>query len=192
MENKVHSSVVEHLEHYLGEISYGWSDDKSSYPIQVVSFNDQPASDIVTYATLGLSEVELTLPRARTIRQELVMSAHKSFSGEEIAGFILSCAERVLGRGRAVLRGEVIDPARPLINGATVSSVYATNPTPFPDGFAEFATVAPPVIFVLLVPITKGENLLINDEGWSWFEEMLESQDPDIWDLARNEQVLKQ
>lgn len=192
METKVLNSVVKHLEHYLGEISYGWSDDKSLHAIKVVSFKDQPTNDIVTYSTLGLSEMELALPRERQIRQELVLSAHTSFSGEEIAGFMLSCAEHIAEQGRAVLRGEVIDPSRPLIKGVTVSAVYATNPTPFSDGFSEFANVTPPVIFVLLIPITKGENLLIRNEGWSWFEEMLESQDPDIWDLARTDQVLKQ
>ena len=186
------NSVAEHLEHYLGKISYGWSDDKSLHTIQVVSFRNRPADDIVTYSTLGLSEVELALPRERKIRQELVMSAHASFRGEEIASFLLSCAERLSERSQAILRGEVINPARPLVKGATVSAVYATNPTPFDVGFAQFSNVAPPVIFVLLVPITSEEKTLIESEGWNWFEDMLELQDPDIWDLERSEQVLKQ
>lgn len=191
MGSKMLNSVAEHLEHYLGEVSYGWSDDKSSHKMQVVSFKKQPAEGIVTYSTLGLSEVELNLPRERKIRQELVISAHESFPSEEIAGLMLSCAEQLMDRGQAILRGGVIDPSRPLIKGATVSAVYATNPTPFDEGFAQFSNVTPSVVFVLLVPITSSERLLIEREGWNWFEDTLESQDPDIWDFSRCEQVVK-
>lgn len=185
------NSVIEHLEHYLGNISRGWS-DRSLPSIQVVNFKDQPMDGIVTYSTLGLSEMELALPGERKIRQELVMSAHSSFSEEEIAGIMFSCSEFLRERGRAVLRGEVIYPTRPLIKGSTVNAIYATNPTPFGDGFVEFSNVTPPVIFVLLVPITRNEDVLIKKEGWNWFEEMLEDQDPDIWNLKRIEQVMKQ
>ena len=185
------NSVAEHLEHYLGPISYGWSDDKSVSAFQVVSFENQPADNIITYSTLGLSEVELALPRERKIRQELVLSAYASTPAEEVASFLLSCADYLSDRGDAVLRGEVIDPSRPLVKGASVSAVYATNPTPFESGFSEFSNVTPPVIFVLLVPITGDEKSLIRSEGWNWFEDMLEAQDPDIWDFSRSEQVFK-
>jgi hypothetical protein len=186
------NSVAEHIEGYLGEISAGWSDTTSSHGIQVVSFRDQPMPSVTTYVTLGLSEVELALPRDRKIRQEIVVSAHDSFSGNDIAGFLLSLAEHIKVRGRAVLRGEVVGPWHPILKGATVNSVYVTNPTPFDDGFAEFYRVEPPVIFALLIPITEKEVSLVSNQGWNWFEEMLESQDPDIWDLNRVEQISMQ
>ena len=86
-------SVAEHLEHFLGNIVYGWADPSSTTNVQIVSFENQPIQGVLTYSTLGLSEIELSLPRGRTIRQELVMSAHASFSGEEIANFLMGCAE---------------------------------------------------------------------------------------------------
>ncbi|UMR30066.1 suppressor of fused domain protein [Massilia sp. MB5] len=184
-------SVTEHLEHYLGEICHGWSDDRSVHAFQVVSFKDQPVEGIVTYSTLGLSEMELALPRGSQIRQELVLSAHESIPAEEIVHLLLTCAERLGKRGKAVLRGEVIDLSRPLVRGATTRAVYATNPTPFDDGFAEFSHVNPPVIFVLLVPVTAAEAKLIGEEGWSRFEDWLEAQDPDIWDLSRTVEVCR-
>jgi hypothetical protein len=184
-----YSSVPEHIEGYLGKISAGWSDTASSHGIQVVSFKDQPAAGITTYVTLGLSEVVLDLPKDRKIRQELVVSALDSFSGDDIAGFLLSLAEHIKVRERAVLRGEVIGPSRPVLNGATVSAVYVTNPTPFDSHFSEFSNVEPPVIFALVVPITEKEASLVFSQGWNWFEDMLESQDPDIWDFKRMEQI---
>ncbi|GAB7126931.1 suppressor of fused domain protein [Silvimonas sp. JCM 19000] len=182
-------SVAEHIEGHLGPISSGWSDGASSHGIQVVCFKEQPIPGITTYVTLGLSENELDLPKGRKIRQELVVSANDSFAGGDVAAFLLSLAEHIKIRGRAVLRGEVIGPWRPLISNATVNAVYVTNPTPFDTGFAEFSGAELPVIFALLVPITTEEAGLVSDHGWSWFEDVLESQDPDVWNLIRAEQI---
>lgn len=189
MPTKNFGSVAEHIEGHLGSIAAGWSDDASPHKIQVASFNDQPMKGVTTYTTLGLSEDELDLPNERKIRQELVISANASFPGEEIARFLLSLAEHIKTTGRALLRGEVVGPSSPLVKGASVNAVYSTNPTPFDPGFAEFSSTYPPVIFVLLVPITPKEASLVSSQGWNWFEEMLEAQDPDIWDLTRIEQI---
>jgi hypothetical protein len=42
-----------------------------------------------------------------------------------------------------------------------------------------------------LVPITSAENDLLKTEGWNWFEDALEAQNPDIWDMAREEEITK-
>jgi len=70
-----------------------------------------------------------------------------------------------------------------------VDAIYATNPTPFDEGFAVFKGTEPPTLFVLLVPIAASEATLIAEKGWDWFESALESQNPDIWDLNRTERV---
>ncbi|WP_349433794.1 suppressor of fused domain protein [Pararhizobium sp. A13] len=182
------NSVPEHLEGYLGRISQGWSDADVDF-IQVVRFDDQPEKGIATYATLGLSEYELHLKGGKTIRQELLISAHTSLPSDDVASFLFCCAEHIKERSQAALRGELINPFRPLAAGATVSAVYATNPTPFDDGFAELSNVVPPVIFVLLVPIKAKEVALIGKCGWNWFEDSLEAQDPDIWDFKREQKI---
>lgn len=177
------------MERFLGTISEGWSDDVTGKFTKVLRFNDQPENGISTYATLGLSEDELDLRNGRTVRQELLLSVHASLPNNEIASFLHCCAERLKERGRAALRGEVIDFRCPLVDGATVSAVYATNPTPFDDGLAEFSNVSPPVIFALLVPITAKEVSLIGIHGWNWFENSLETQNPDIWDFKRDQEI---
>lgn len=183
-------SVIEHIEGYLGKISGGWCDRKVPGSIHVVTLKDQPIEGVTTYVTLGLSEFELSRPSGATIRQELVFSANNTFSAHDVAGFLLSLGEHLRERKRAVLRGEVIGPSRPLLCGTRVNAAYFTNPTPFDDGFAEFSNVDPPVIFALVVPLTNDEAKLISDHGWNWFEDELESQDPDIWDLNRKEEVV--
>jgi hypothetical protein len=176
------------MEGFLGTISEGWSGATGEFT-KVLRFDDQPENGIATYATLGLSEEELDLKNGRTVRQELLLSAHASLPNNEIASFLLYCAELIKERGRAALRGEVINLLYPLIDGATVSAVYATNPTPFDEGLAEFSNVSPPVIFALLVPITAKEVSLIGIHGWNWFETSLESQNPDIWDFKRDREI---
>lgn len=150
------NSVPEHMERFLGTISEGWSDANGKFT-KVLRFDDQPENGIATYATLGLSEYELDLKNGKTIRQELLLSTHASLPSKEVVGVLFYCAECIKERGRAVLRGEVINLIYPLFDDASVRAVYATNPTPFDEGLAEFSNISPPVIFVLLVPITAKE-----------------------------------
>lgn len=186
------TALPDHYERHLGEIARGWSDEKQTHGIQVVSFEGQPESGVRTFATLGLSRHVVHLSERRQIRQELLLSAHDSFSGDAVAGLILSLAEDVVARGKALLRGEVVGPGAPVIAGATVTAVYVTNPSPFDKSLTQFASASPPTVFAYLVPITSAESVLVQERGWSWFEDQLDQQNPDIWDLARTEEITGQ
>lgn len=183
------SSLPEHYERHLGRIVKGWSDDNRLHGVQVVCFEKQPEAGVTTYATLGLSRHIVELPGAKQVRQELLISANESFSSNAVAGLVLSLAELVLQRSRALLRGEVIGPATPVATGSTLSAVYVTNPSPFDDSLTRFVSESPPTVFAYLVPITEAEAGLVHEKGWRWFEDQLEQQNPDIWDLARTETV---
>jgi len=185
------ASVPEHYERHLGKIDRGWSDEKITHGIQVVSFKDQPQPGVTTFATLGLSRHALALSGTRQIRQELLVSANRMFPEAAVAAFVLSLAEHVIERGRGLLRGEVIGPSTPVIAGSTVTAVYVTNPSPFEKSLSEFVS-EPPTVFAYLIPITGAEASLVRDHGWRWFEDQLERQDPDIWDLSRSEEVRAQ
>lgn len=183
-------SMPEHLESYLGQIAHGWGVNDQSHGIQIVSFRDQPETGVKTFSTLGLSDFELALPKGRTIRQELLVCAEDSFPQDQVAAFLLSFAEYVLKRKQALLRGEVVGPWQPIVPGATVNAVYATNPTPFPEGFSPFEGSIPPTILVLLVPLTSREASLVAQHGWNWFEDALEEQNPNVWNLKRADEVV--
>lgn len=183
------TSLPAHYEEHLGEITRGWSDDTRQHGIQVVSFDGQPEADVRTYATLGLSRHIVDLSEARQIRQELLMSANIAFSPDAAAGLVLSLAEHVLRRGKALLRGEVIGPDAPVIAGSMLTAIYVTNPSPFAKSLTEFVSEPPATVFAYLIPITEAEAALVRERGWSWFEEELERQNPDIWDLGRAETI---
>lgn len=182
-------SLPEHYEQHLGRIVKGWSDEKRMHGIQVVCFENQPEAGVVTYATLGLGRHVVELPGSKYIRQELLISANESFSPDALAGLVLSLAEHVLQRSGALLRGEVIGPGAPVIAGSTLSAIYVTNPSPFDDALTEFVSELPTTVFAYLIPITQSEAAFIHEKGWQWFEDQLEQQNPDIWDLARTEAI---
>lgn len=183
------SSLPEHYEQYLGRIAKGWSDDKRMHGIQVICFENQPEAGVMTYATLGLSRHIVDLLGKKQIRQELLISANESFPSDAVAGLMLSLAEHVLQRGKALLRGEVIGPGTPIVTGSTLSALYVTNPSPFDDALTRFTSESPATVFAYLVPVTELEAALVHEKGWRWFEDQLERQNPDIWNLVRTETV---
>lgn len=191
MANKKLTPLPGHYERQLGEIARGWSDEKQVHGIQIVSFKGQPESGVTTFATLGLSKYVLNLSGTRQIRQELLVSANDAFSSDAVAGLVLSLAERVALRGKALLLGEVIGPGDPVIAGSTLTAVYVTNPSPFAKSLTEFVSEPPATVFAYLAPITAAESSLVRQHGWSWFETQIEEQNPDIWDLSRSEELVR-
>jgi antitoxin YqcF len=177
-----------HYEKHLGLIAKGWSDKESEYGVYVVSFNDIPDNGVITFATLGLSSYSFPTGQGAGIKQELLISVEQSFDSDRVASFLMFLAEHIVIRNKAVLRGEVIDPARPIIAGASSTAVYATNPSPFGDEFMNFRC-DPSLVFVYLIAISGAEAELIRRRGWRWFEDRLESEDPNIWNLCRTEEI---
>jgi antitoxin YqcF len=188
MNANIATNLPDHYERNLGQIVRGWSDDKRAHGIQIVSFDRQPEEGVSTYATLGLSDHVVSLSESRQIRQELLMSANATSNAEMIASLMLWAAEFVLARNRALLRGEVVGLGAEMCEGFTLSSIYVTNPSPFNASLTEFQS-APATVFAYLVPITEAEGALVRSKGWRWFEEELERQNPDIWDLKRQDTI---
>lgn len=189
MATKNHMSLPNHYEQHLGEIDRGLIDEKRMHGIQVVSFDGQPEVGVRTFATLGLSRHIVDLSGARQIRQERLMSANETFSSGAVAGLVLSLAEHVLQRGKALLRGEVIGPWKLVVAGSTLTEIYVTNPSPFDSSLTEFVSELPASVFAYLIPITQAEAALVRERVWNWFEDELERQNPDIWDLVRTESL---
>ena len=102
MESENPTSLPKHYEKHLREIVQGWSDENRMHGVQVVCFESQPEAGVKTYATLGLSRHIDELPKSMTIRQEILISANESFPADVVAGLVLSLAEHVLRRGKAL------------------------------------------------------------------------------------------
>jgi hypothetical protein len=94
-------------------------------------------------------------------------------------------AKIVLESHKALVRGQVIGPAGPIMAGATVEAFYCSSPSAYPDELAEFAGSTPVTVFIWLIPITHEESHYVWERGWSAFDDLLVAHNPDVWDLER-------
>lgn len=175
--------IYEHLESYLGPIVQGWGTDENSLGIEVSLFQEIDNKDVNTFSTLGLSKKVLNIGN-KDVRQELVFSAYNKFSSDDISSFLMTFAESVAKTGKGLLRGEVVE-GHPLIEGVSVSGIYASIPVLWPDDFHILNDTSPSTIIVWLIPVTHQEANIIRHEGWNYFEDILEASNCDFWDLNR-------
>lgn len=181
-------NIIDHIESYLGTIDYGWKGNGPESDITIARFRNQPTEGMSTYTTLGLSHHVLGMSQGqgREARQEFIFSAFDSVSSDEIVSFMLSFSGFVLTKHEALLRGQVIGPAAPIFSSSSMNSIYASIPVMFDDTFAACHTSTPSTILVWLIPIFEAEANYINEQGWESFEDILERDDPDLWDLNRH------
>lgn len=179
-------SLISHIESSLGEMDYGWGFKECINGIQVARFKNQPFIGSTTYVSLGLSEFVLPMSGGRTVSQELLFSAYDCFSSEQIASFMLTFCDYVIERKQALLRGDVVGPASTLIPGATVNSIYASIPSVFKGELGTYYHSSPATVIVWLIPLLSAEAAFIKSNGWSRFEDILEANNPDLWDLKRS------
>ena len=179
------ASLPEHIEEYLGTIESGWHLKDETGDIQIVKVSGRPAPGVVTYSTLGMSWATLPMRGDRVVRQELLFSVYERYPATKIASFLITFCKSVLSRGRALLRGEVVGPHQTIIAGVAADSVYSTVPVMFDPRLATFSGSEPPTVFVWLIPIMSSEAKFVKLNGWNKFEDMLENNQPDFWDMDR-------
>jgi hypothetical protein len=179
--------VLDHVEKHLGSLAGAWSEqsDGTCLPFKILLFKDQPLDDLITFVTLGISEEVLPLRTGRTIRQELVFSAHARFAFWNLAGLVSEIGKELLQTKRSLLRGDVLGPAGPIVPGATLDAIYCGIPIFFPDRFHQSNATDPATVFVWCIPIATSEASLVRTRGWNYFEDLLEESDPDLFDLQR-------
>lgn len=177
--------VPKHMEAALGPIAKGWSDPGSKLGVQVVSFESSPTTGITTLATLGLNRYLLEQTSGTRVRQELLTSVETGAQLDAIAKALLSIAENLIARGVGLARGQLVTPRSEISDQPLISTFYCTNPSPLDPRLTHTEEFEPPLVFVYLVALLEGEARLVQEHGWRWFEEQLEAQDPNIWDLSR-------
>ena len=178
-------SLIEHIESRLGTIDKSWKLTDSSSGLSVATFPEKPVEEAVTYVTLGLSHHILEMLEGRTVRQELVFAAWKGFPSGDIASFLSTFCEFIISKHQALLRGDVVGPTTPIIADSSLTAVYSSPPVIFEDGLDLYSKSTPPTILVWVIPIHAVEAEFVKTSGWSKFEDLLESEDPDLLDLRR-------
>ena len=166
----------------------GWAfDPDDAHPqIHVVPFADQPVAEAVTYATIGLSNVELHVSPQKHIAQELLFCCYARFGGRDAAAVPYMAAVDVRREQRPLLRGHVVGPRGPLFDDSELEALYCAPPWCFPESLA---AVDEPgwlrIVLVWLIPITHAEAHFVFDHGWSRFERLLVEENADVFDLQR-------
>ncbi|MPV64456.1 suppressor of fused domain protein [Burkholderia sp. BE17] len=180
--------IIDHFEKFLGPIKQGWRDkniQEGKPSLMIARFSNTPFENTSTYATIGLSDSLLYLPGDRQVKQELLFSAHDTYSAELISSFLLTFCDYVRSREWVLARGDVVGPSAPLIPGVAANAVFACPPVIFPDGIDLYKGESQPTIIVWLVPLVGNESSVVKQKGGSRFEGILEQSNPDLLDLNR-------
>jgi hypothetical protein len=184
----VADNLISHLESTLGSMDGGWSKTDRGDPlsVRVVRFRDKPATGLTTFVTLGLSRNELALSDGRPVRVELIASCWERDAGLGMPSVLVTAAEQVMSTGRAPARGSILGPAGPLFSGSSsLTALYCSIPIFFPDELRVWDGSVPPTVMIQMIPITDDEATFANSRGWSAFEDHLEQNDPDVFELRR-------
>ncbi len=179
-------SLIHHAENHLGSIVKGWKDNNSKNNLQIVSFLDCPGETASTFLSLGMSDQVLKMNGSSQVRQELVFSVYTVSISNLIVSFLMSLCEGILGKGKALLRGEVIPLSSELAERIGFEFVYCTIPVFFDDDFCSYDETSPSTVMVWVLPIYRSEADYIAEKGWEIFEDLLEEKDPDLCSLERD------
>jgi len=183
--------IVKHLKENLGHPDEGWSNEGGPDRIRVARFPDQPWEGINTFATDGLSSHLLSMGQdVGTARMEVLFAAYPRYSSEAIAGFVLSFCDFVLSKHWAFVSGEIVGPYKwPIIEGVELNAVYSAPFTYFEDNLHFCPGTSPPTVICWVLPIHAAEAAYIRKHGHEAFDNLVEANDPDLWDLNRESVV---
>jgi hypothetical protein len=180
------ASLIDFLESHLGEMSNGFLfEGPQDRPIQVARFDHQPVSTAVTLVTTGLSKHVLHQLSPRDIRMELLACAYSEFDIPDLAKVVFALAQEILEKHHAPARGDVIGPRGPICSGSNLEALYFSHPAYHSAGLDKFEGDPPETIIAWIVPISASEAAYIHQHGWSAFEELVESKEPDLLDMKR-------
>jgi hypothetical protein len=151
-------------------------------------FKNTPGlSGVRVYVTAGLSDLPLVQDEKGPITQELLFACKGDHDYDAIT-LLGVIANQVATRKSALVRGEVIGPAGPIVEKSILTSVLATVPAFLPDN-ASFFPGKPPTVLVWLLPLSTAEAQLARKLGCPHFEGVLNTiaDSVDIYDLHRGE-----
>ncbi|HGG9564502.1 TPA: suppressor of fused domain protein, partial [Neisseria meningitidis] len=82
-------------------------------------------------------------------------------------------AEYLIDNRQPILRGEIIQLPRVIIEGSKMDALYVSAPFYFDDDFQVCYGEHYNIVFPLLVPLYKQEAEWVEKKGWNAFEQFL-------------------
>lgn len=182
MQGLVKMEIIEHIENYIGEISYG-IEVKSKYPISISCFNNKPMDNLNSFVSLGLNKFNLNYKS----NFELLFVCGRNFSDRNIASLLVWLSELMIEQKHAILNGEIIFLPQVISPETKMNCLLVYTPFYFPNDFQVAKTKNGNVVFPLLIPIYLEEAKLIQEKGIESFEKFLLSNHIDnLWDMNRS------
>jgi hypothetical protein len=181
-------TLVDHFEAHLGAMTVGWARDADdvALPFQIARYQGQGDLSRICFATLGLGQYSLASPTSgRDTRLELLMLASNEVDATAVPALLTQVALTAIRTNRALLRGDVVGPAGPLVTGSKMEAFYVTSPAYFQPEFAVYHDTEGPIVVAWLVPISVSEADFVTRSGWDAFEDLLVEADPDLADMHR-------
>lgn len=177
-------NLIEHIETTLGQIQRGWEVTCLGFDFQIVKIRNRDFEEVITYMTLGFSDLILKLSESKDVRQELIFSIYEEDQEKEdlVLESIMEIATSILDNNAAILRGDVVQLHRA---NNPMYGLYATSPSFVNGDFAVFDHSLPPTVMVWLFPVFQKEHILIQNSDWNTFESLLEKNHTDALDFDR-------
>lgn len=163
-------------------VSAYYNDDETK-EIDIMACIDEEDGENITYATIGLCQVDIgrTL-EDEPLRAELMMAAT---AGTEVYGNILASAAFVIQDAKDCDFGMVIDNVvGEYAKDSDLRHVVLMYPVFWPE-YKAYKSKEATVAWLLAVPITEKEKQYIMEHGIDAFDALLEERDVDISDLSR-------
>ncbi|GAA2114870.1 suppressor of fused domain protein [Actinomadura alba] len=190
-------NLIDHLESRLGRIMHGWSynPDGRPMPFRVAECSGGELPNVNTYVTVGLSETHLpSRVSDKSIHQELMISVPSDQADGPYPALLQQIGCHLIREESALLRGDVVGPYGPILEGSPLEAFYASLPVHHDN---DFAVVEPDeegrafaIALTWLIPISRSEADYVAKLGWDAFESELEHKQPDLLDPRRAEMAL--
>ena len=148
--------------------------------VDLLRVDNAPCDAATTIVTDGLRELV-----GHRLDEELLIASWADGPVQQLS-MALEFIVRQLADGRpALLYGDVVGPAGPVVPGTAMDAVYVCEPTYYPPGFADFIDRGREIRPRWLIPIYHAEAHAVVSRGRRQFEELLARDDPDLLSIKR-------
>lgn len=154
--------------------------------IDILSTKDQPDTNLTSFGTLGLSDTPLKWGDGEfPTRIELCAAAASSF--DQFPNIISSASFNVM-RTQVVCHPGTVMPnyVAEYYPNTSLPHLYFTSPFPWEDELKSMDLPSKKISWLLCFPISDAESTFLKSHGEEKFEDMLEAEGADIFDLNRH------
>lgn len=185
MQNKKEIFKIIHEAVRLTPKVISYSDETESHKIDIYIGENRPDVGLTTYSTIGLSEypIEIVDRQGREIRVDFIGMCTSEFTS--FPNILASCAFNIIKDHYSYTPGMVnMNVIDDYYKNLEMRHIYYTIPSYWEDlqGHLIDGHI---VNWLFAIPISDNELDYLNENGVDAFEDLLESNDTEVYDLYR-------